>query len=935
MQNSKFVSALARNQFPAFYQEEGPNFLAFIEAYYEFMEQEGGVVEQTYSLKDNQDIDDTLESFIEYFRRDIIPSIPDSIVADKRLFAKHIKDFYQSRGTLSAYKLLFRILFNEDVEINYPSDQILKVSDGDWRIDRYLVTVHEEQNYNLIGQTISGLESGANALVEDVVRRTIRGRDVDQMLLSNINGFFVNGEFIDKRVRDQNFNPVAVEAGIHSFEILSGGADYAVGDSFDIISDNKGLYGKVIVTQVADKKGVINFTVKTIGSGYTSTVSDFSAKTKILLTGAESITPAGFEIYESDLTDKFAITVCITTPQSNTVFGDRAPSVPSSNGSLIRMDQIKDIALGAPDYGIPESGEIVTAGQDYRDHSNAVITIANTSDLSVTQSIYGDTSGANGYIKIVRDDTASAATLIIDGYKNFQVSENVRVGNTSGVIIGTVSSFYGNTIGHHIVTVGNNSGTNIQEEDELIGQISGAYGVVKKIITINTGGYDDGQGDVRDLLFLTVTSNNTSNTSSYFGTGPMKHFIRDEGLALVTDPNTIVGNVSTFQANTSVKNQYTPAKDLFEFVSTTIGSIQSISEEVGGSGYRILPQLDIVEPSIKALGIGEVYLTIQNTAPNWSTGNTQIQTIDSNDRIRQSTTGAKGDVKQRISTENVPSSTTGRQEMVIRVWQDQLDRYPGNLNYSNNQLIQIDFYADASQSVVVETGQAIIVGVDDRGILGDNAVVDMSLGANGSITALKVIDSGYSYNDTERVEIREPNTFAGQRALIELSLLGVANAEGYYTTSRSHLSSKSGYIQDSRFYQEYSYEVLAPLAIERYRDIAKLIIHPSGQALFGRYVSHSDVDQSVTVEAVSHEKRVLSTANVFIANSTDELYFDANVATEFSNGDYIIIETSPKVFRKALLNSVNANGTYASITTTWNEDTVGDANAYYITGSIQ
>jgi len=933
MKNENFISALVRNQFPSFYEEEGKNFLSFMEAYYNFLEQERGIISQTNTLLQNHNIDESLESFIEYFRKDIIPSIPDSIVANKRLLAKHIKDFYQSRGTLSAYKLLFRILFNEDVEINYPSDQILKVSDGNWRIDRYLVTVHRDQNYNLIGQTITGLESGAFALVEDVVRRVVRGRDVDLLLLSNINGFFINSEFVSADELDEEYVPVPVEAGIHSFNILSGGADYAIGDKFDIISEKKGLYGKIIVTGIEDKKGIINFTVRTGGSGYTSTTSDFSAKSLIRIEGADSVQPASFEIYESDLSDKFAITLCTTLFNSNTIFGTASPFVASANGQLVKMDQIKDIILGTSDLGIPLDNQEVSSYLDYREHSNAVIEIANTIYLGTGASIYGDDSGANGIIKLIREDDDGAGVFIIDGYKNFQIGEDVRVGYANGDVIGTASQFYGNTIGHHIVTIGNNAGVFIQEEDELIGAKSGAYGVVKKIITINTGGYNDDQGDVRDLLFLTVTSNTTSNTTSYFGTGPMKHFIPDEGLAKVTDPLTPIGNVATFSANTAHQNKFTPLRDLLNFISTTIGSIDSISEEVGGSGYRIRPTVSVVEPSIKALGIGEVYLTVQNTAPNWSTGNSEITTIDSNDRVRQSSSGASGDVKVRVSAKEVASSNTGTLELVVRIWQDQSQRFPSNINYVNGEPIQIEFYDSADQTNLVTVGSGIIVGLEDKGILGDNADIDVTLGANGSMTSLKVIDSGVSYEDGEVLEIQESDTFTSQRALIDVSLLGVANAEGYYATSRSHISSKSGFIQDSRFYQEFSYEVLAPLALERYRDIAKLLVHPSGQALFGRYLSHSEVDLTIET-SVSNEKRVLSDANVSISNSSSDMHFTSNVFSLFSNGEYIIVETEPKVFRKALLNIVNANGTFANITTTWNEDSISDANVYYTTGSI-
>ena len=68
------------------------------------------------------------------------------------------------------YKLLFKILYDEDVEINFPADQMLKVSDGDYRIDRYLITHHDPRGYTFIGKTIKGSDSQAEALVEDVKR---------------------------------------------------------------------------------------------------------------------------------------------------------------------------------------------------------------------------------------------------------------------------------------------------------------------------------------------------------------------------------------------------------------------------------------------------------------------------------------------------------------------------------------------------------------------------------------------------------------------------------------------------------------------------------------------------------------------------------------------------------------------------------------------
>ena len=144
------LSSLVQRQFPAFYQEEGEKFLSFVKAYYEYLETSGKQQDSQRNIQSYKDIDTTLDQFIKYFRSELMAEIPNEALADKRLLAKRIKDFYQTKGTIESYKLLFKILYNEDVEINFPANQMLKISDGDFRIDRYLVTHHDPRALSLI-----------------------------------------------------------------------------------------------------------------------------------------------------------------------------------------------------------------------------------------------------------------------------------------------------------------------------------------------------------------------------------------------------------------------------------------------------------------------------------------------------------------------------------------------------------------------------------------------------------------------------------------------------------------------------------------------------------------------------------------------------------------------------------------------------------------
>ena len=51
----------------------------------------------------------------------------------------------------------------------------------------------------------------------------------------------------------------------------------------------------------------------------------------------------------------------------------------------------------------------------------------------------------------------------------------------------------------------------------------------------------------------------------------------------------------------------------------------------------------------------------------------------------------------------------------------------------------------------------------------------------------------------------------------------------YYASTRYMYLQLSFSIQDSNFYQEYSYEIAASIALTRYKDVALRLIHPAAQ----------------------------------------------------------------------------------------------------------
>jgi hypothetical protein len=947
------ISKLVQNQFPDFYKEDGPNFLAFMEAYYAWMEENDNLTDGIRNLESYRDISTTTDDYIQYFYNTFLPGVPLEIAADKKLLAKYIRQENLSRGTLRAYRLLFRALYNEDVELSYPADQILKVSDGDWRIDRYLVADYDDNTYKFIGKTIKGADSQAEALVEDVIARVIRGRHLMQILVSNVKGTFNHLEPIRlKSDTNATGHTTTIDAGINRVEILTPGGEYRAGDIVEIQSDVIGDFAKVVVTDTIDLGGVLTFSIVSGGSGYTPT--SYEGGSVVSLIGGDGTEPASFQILSPDISDTYAISTCTTLIQGNTAYGALAPIVTFADGIDRQMNYFANTLLSSPTFGFPEDGEVVTKMR-FSDHESAKITISNTADIGVGNSIFalyanGTPTGANGTVLSIVDSTAGAAVLEIDGYKNFNNSEIIHMyfANTSGSNVGTVSAFAGNTISKQVVAVGyigNTALTNLQVGDELVGLTSDCYGVVRKVISTVANGYSRGVGgaDDRDLVTVIVSANTTANLTSQFDTGPIKGaFIENEGLRLVGS-STPVGNVATSgtTANVVYENVYTNLEDSIIFTATTFGTIAKLSLIDGGSGYSIAPRVSVEEQDIKSLGIGEAWLTLESDDVHWNTGNSSITALDTNDRIVQANTGCSGDIKGGDGTAVVSTTVlaNGTYQTVVRVWQDFLQREPAGRNWANNQHVDIKIYdssyvpgEDDTRSPV-GTGSALITSIRDGGVLGKNANITASVGANGTIFGLRVVDSGFSYGQFEEALLEATDRPLAQSARVKVTLGGVSNAEGYYATERSHISTTRGYIQDSRFYQEFSYQIISAISLSRYRELALELVHPAGNALFGKYRSSSNAALDIAVDTYNARKALSNGTIAINDGSFDLVGTGTSFTSEFANNDTIIIEYAHKQFYSIPLNIVSS-ATSANVKIAWANTNLSGANAYYSTGTF-
>ena len=269
---SQKISGYIENHFPSIYRENGPVLVDFIQAYFEFLERnEYAATKLSRSMFANRDIDESLDAFIIHFKEQFLADFDFSTVVDKRFLVKNIMDYYRSKGTPRAAKLLIRFAFNEDTDVYFPGRDVLKASDSKWTRPVYLELSKSTRTASFIDQQITGSISGATAFVESVVTKRINGKIIDVAYLSSVRGTFVTGDVVS--ADSSLLNAPKVVGSLSTLTVVNGGQNNLIGDIFDVLHTS-GKQGQARITGIEDATGRVEFELVNGGAGYTLNTPD-------------------------------------------------------------------------------------------------------------------------------------------------------------------------------------------------------------------------------------------------------------------------------------------------------------------------------------------------------------------------------------------------------------------------------------------------------------------------------------------------------------------------------------------------------------------------------------------------------------------------------------------------------------------------------------
>ena len=128
------VSELVNSQLPEFIRSDYTTFVAFLEYYYKFLEQDQGALELVQNARQYSDIDQTTDAFVNYFLTNYAKDLPVSLLVDKPLLIKKIKGLYAAKGSTLSIETLFKVLYDTVAQTSHPYDFVLRPSDGQWSL---------------------------------------------------------------------------------------------------------------------------------------------------------------------------------------------------------------------------------------------------------------------------------------------------------------------------------------------------------------------------------------------------------------------------------------------------------------------------------------------------------------------------------------------------------------------------------------------------------------------------------------------------------------------------------------------------------------------------------------------------------------------------------------------------------------------------------
>jgi hypothetical protein len=734
-------------------------------------------------------------------------------------------------------------MFGETPELFFPTDNLLKISAGDWTSDTVIrVVATANSPNNLVGQTITQTTdpsldaTTATASVESTLQLQEGEVTVYQLLLNldSIDGTFVTGAEISGT--DNTNADIAVTATIQSIlveaSVTDGSSGYTTADTVTVTSSS----GKDSLISIVDVGSgeVDQVIIDNPGTGYT----------------------IGDNLYFNNLNTE----------------GTGASAMVTNIGGAI-----------APELG-DTTDHIVTGNC-----TSASYTITNIT----TTSLYAATQ-----IEVTGKVTTSSTSI-----SNITTT-NLIVGAT---IIGTgipasatISSI--NTVGNH------DNGTITISAAATSGGASGTFRTLTQLEE-GTGQKISGSNLPANTTIRQITVIGSSNNGTIIVSGAALASATGAGFDIVSEYGMATSNHIIFDPATEATDAYSGAQMQIEtgtwlnnsenYPTTSDGGLNLPAEKdeivniimnSKGSGYEVIPTVVPTEFrlywNITALTTTSEFTageTITNNAGTPVTG--IIATLRAGIASVASTTGsfAQGQIITGASSGAVAtltSVTTLGSNATCLAWSSSgigsvtgVEVTKFGTGFTGNPTVTVPVKLVITRNTAanpipdISTASAFAVGDPISGQTSSATGVITSWDNTRQLLTVRTTLGTFIKGEIITRGVSTNYAFVAETAQATLSgTIGVVGTTaGAFNNDKGKISESLMKIQDSYYYQDFSYVVRVGAAIASWRSEIKKSVHPAGFAMFGEVSLSNKVEVKLTVPVSGITSATPTLASIFEA----------------------------------------------------------------------
>ena len=631
-------------------------------------------------------------------------------------------------------------------------------------------------------------------------------------------------------------NAPTVIGSLTNLTVVDGAEGFSVGNIVSVTSTS-GRQAQARVASILTQSGLVDFTLLNGGWGYTTNSIVYISTSVLGVTGIirslgtfESQNPAIFDVLYQPLANiQYAYANgSFNLEDTLTVYNGSGAIL--GNGTILSISSVNSTA----GYLLVSvlSGNL-QGNTVYYNNANAVTAnsvaytnvTANGTLIQIPSVCNVHYNAANGiFMKgdtLYQRDTSNA--IVATGY-----IANVDTLNTTLSLSNCSALFYTgiNAISQANGTVGN------------ITSLDVSYGI------ISTSNFTSLTGNWVYISDMITQGNVVSISTGVGATFQIASLNNIETVNLNTDFLSTYANVTLGTPNYGVSlnhsNANTTLAVALNYAAVNLGSITMLTGINPGANYSFAPSVLIYEPLVAPYNQTDYIFTISSPSGLFTVG----------EKITQSNTGAIGLVLSSNSTTIHVQRIQFEADWVANNWPDTSWLITGQSSNTTANLVSIS---------------------NAHSIIGENAnVIANTTIANGSVGSLSIVDSGFCFNQGDVATFTSEDGTISGTAIAALNQQGASR--GYYLDRKGFLDADQ-IVTDSFYWQQFSYDIQAPIPLPEFEFMLKKLLHTAGKIYFNSVIRQSNVGGNTGINQ--------AIITITSSNNVIDYIFETNAHSEY------------------------------------------------------